>query len=324
MVFSIHQENDFSFSRNIPASLIRYLLPVSSGISATSNEDIQVLLQESSAWSSKLYHAVYRTTRTTELKIRDEGPFLFMYLALQHERRLEIEGLGPVHIREGQYNLIYSPHFDVNSIHEGGKDYITMSLQYDRSALEEWTHYFPPLAAFLARVDAGRPGMLLDEHQWISREIQDTIYRLTHIPREIPGYQVYFDLMTRTLLFHLLLQAIQQQPPSPYTHYEIDGIHAAREMIRENIRRHFVIREIAQTVGVNEFKLKTGFRELFGNGVYEFLRLERMHEARELLHNATRSIKQVAALTGYKSVNSFIKAFKKEFGLTPGEFRRTA
>lgn len=324
MVFSIHQGDDFSFSRNIPAILTRYLLPVSSGVSVTSNEDIQVLLQESSAWSSKLYYAVYRTNRTTGLRIRDEGPFLFMYLALQHERRLEIEGLGPVHIREGQYNLLYSPFFDMNSIHEGGKEYITISLQYDRSALEEWTHYFPPLGAFLEKVDAGQPAMLLDEPQWINREVQDTIYRLTHIPREIPGYQVYFDLLTRTLLFHLLLQAIQQQPASPYTHYEIDGIHAARQMIRENIRRHFVIREIAQKVGVNEFKLKAGFRELFGNGVYEYLRLERMHEARELLNNAARSIKEIAAITGYKSVNSFIKAFKKEFGLTPGEFRRTA
>jgi AraC family transcriptional activator of pyochelin receptor len=324
MVFSIHQECDFSFTRNIPAALTRYLLPVSSGISATGNEDIQVLLQESAAWSSKLYHAVYRAARPTELKIRDEGPFFFMYLVLQHDRRLEIDGLGPMHIKEGQYNLLYSPHFDMSSVHEAGKEYITMSLQYDRSALEEWTYYFPPLATFLSKVDAGQPAMLLDEHQWINREVQDTIYRLTHIPREMPGYQVYFDLLARTLLFHLLLQAIQRQPASPYTHYEIDGIHAAREMIRENIRHHFVIREIAQKVGVNEFKLKNGFRELFGNGVYEYLRLERMHEARELLQNATRSIKQIAAQTGYKSVNSFIKAFKKEFGLTPGEYRRTA
>ena len=324
MVFSIQPENVFSFTRNIPAALTRYLLPVSSGASAFSHERIELLLQESAASSSKFYHAVYRAARTTHLHIRDEGPFFFMYLALQHDRRLEIEGLGPVHLKEGQYNLLYAPTFDVSSLHEGGKEYITLSLQFDRDALQEWSTYFPPLTAFLAKVDAGQPAMLLEGHRWIDREIQDSIYRFTHIPREVPGYQVYFDLMTRTLLFHLLLQAIQQQPPSPYTHYEIDGIYAAREMIRRNIRRHFVIREIAQKVGVNEFKLKNGFRELFGNGVYEYLRLERMQEARELLHTNTRSIKEVAAQTGYKSVNSFIKAFKKEYGLTPGEYQKRA
>jgi AraC family transcriptional activator of pyochelin receptor len=324
MVFSIHPECDFSFTRIIPAALTRYLLPVSSGASAVIDENMELLLQESNAWSSKLFHAVYRTARDTQLHIRDEGPFFFMYLALQHDRRLEIEGLGPQLIREGQYNLLYSPSFDLYSLHEAGKDYITLSLQYDRTALKEWSSYFPPLVPFLEKVKAGQPAILVDGNRWINKEIQDSIYRLTHIPLEVPGYRVYFDLMTRSLLFHLLLQAVQQQPASPYSHYEIEGIYAAREMIRQNIRRHFVIREIAQKVGVNEFKLKNGFRELFGNGVYEYLRLERMQEARELLHTNSRSIKEIAARTGYKSVNSFIKAFKKEFGLTPGEYRRTA
>ena len=324
MVFSIQPESAFSFTRNIPAALTRYLLPVSSGVSAVSHEGVELLLQESAASSSKFYHAVYRTARTTQLHIRDEGPFFFMYLALQHDRRLEINGLGAVHLKEGQYNLLYAPRFDISSFHEAGREYITMSLQFDRGALQEWAAFFPPLAVFLEKVDAGQPAMLLEGHRWIDREIQDAIYRFTHIHRDVPGYTVYFDLMTRTLLFHLLLQAIQQQPASPYTHYEIDGIYAAREMIRGNIRRHFVIREIAQKVGVNEFKLKNGFRELFGNGVYEYLRLERMQEARELLLVPSRSVKEVAAQTGYKSVNSFIKAFKKEFGLTPGEYQKSA
>ena len=93
-------------------------------------------------------------------------------------------------------------------------------------------------------------------------------------------------------------------------------------MIRKNIRYHFVIREIAQKVGMNEFKLKNGFRELFGNGVYEYLRSERMQVARQLLGESDRSIKEIASMTGYRSVNSFIKAFKKMYGVTPGDFRK--
>jgi AraC family transcriptional regulator, transcriptional activator of the genes for pyochelin and ferripyochelin receptors len=324
MVFSIQPEIAFSFTRNIPASLNRYLLPVSSGASAAADENIELLLQESKTCNSQFYHAVYRTNRDTELRIVDDQPFFYIYLALQHDRQLTIKGLGSLLIKEGQYNLIYAPQFDITSLHEAGREYISMSLQFSRDTLQEWAVWFPPLTDFLEKVDAGQPAVLLEGHRWIDRDIQDAIYRLTHISRDMPGYEAYFDLMTRTLLFHLLLQATQQQAPSPYTNYEIAGIHAAREMIQGNIRHHFLIPEIAQKVGVNEFKLKSGFRELFGNGVYEFLRLERMQEARELLSSAKRSIKEVAAKTGYKSVNSFIKAFKKEFGLTPGEYRRSA
>lgn len=57
---------------------------------------------------------------------------------------------------------------------------------------------------------------------------------------------------------------------------------------------------------------------------YEYLRTERMLEARHLLSNGGKNVKEVAALTGYKSVNSFIKAFKKKYGQTPGDYRKRA
>jgi len=147
---------------------------------------------------------------------------------------------------------------------------------------------------------------------------------MLHIPLEDPVQRKHFTLLVNTLLFHLLYQAVQQQPASNYNYYEVDSIQAARDMIRKNIRYHFVIREIAQKVGMNEFKLKNGFRELFGNGVYEYLRSERMQVARSLLADSGRSIKEIASMTGYRSVNSFIKAFKKMYGVTPGDFRKRA
>lgn len=324
MEFSILNQEPLSFTRNIPAALARYQLPVGSGSSAVNQEDVQILLQESGTPRCRLIHTVYRMGQDTHLRVRAEGPYFLIPLALQQDRHLEFKGLGPVHLKEGQYNFLYCPEFDVTCFLEEGREYITISLNYDCSALEEWTTYFPVLADFLEKVKAGRPAMLLPQHQWINQEIQDALYRVTHTALDTPAYEIYFDLMVKTLLFHLLLQSVQPQPASPYTHHEIDGIHAAREMIRKNIRRHFIIREIAQKVGVNEFKLKNGFRELFGNGVYEYLRTERMQEARTLLDRAGHSIKEVASLTGYKSVNSFIKAFKKKYGLTPGEYRRSA
>jgi len=227
-------------------------------------------------------------------------------------------------IKEGQFNLIYSPTIDVVSHHDGVLEYITLAIEYDKTVLDEWAPYFPQLSSFLEKVEAGEPALLLPRNEWITKEIQDIVYRIVHISLEDGSSRKYFTLLVNTLLFHLLYQAVQQQPASNYTHYEMDSIQAARDMIRKNIRYHFVIREIAQKVGMNEFKLKNGFRELFGNGVYEYLRSERMQEARQLLGESGRSIKEIASLTGYRSVNSFIKAFKKMYGVTPGDFRKRA
>jgi AraC family transcriptional activator of pyochelin receptor len=322
MVFSFNQQ-DYRLTRDIPADLARYQLP-GSDASAITNEYLKLLVQEMPAAGSKVFYSVYLVDKKTSFHVRDEAPFFRAYLALQHDRTLEVGGLDKMVLKEGQFNVIYSPGMDVVSHHDGVKEYITLSIEYDVAVLEEWAIYFPQLSTFLEKVKAGEPAMLLPRPEWITKEIQDLTYRITHISLEDPSMQKYFTLLVNTLLFHLLHQAVQQRPASNYNHYEIDSIQAARDMIRKNIKYHFVIREIAQKVGMNEFKLKNGFRELFGNGVYEYLRSERMQIARQLLGESGRSVKEIASLTGYRSVNSFIKAFKKMYGVTPGDFRKRA
>ena len=323
MVFSFNEHEEFKSTRDIPAELTRYLLPGSQA-SAISNEYLKFLQQEFDSIHCKVFYTLYLTDEKVSFRIREEGPLFILYLALQHDRHLDINGLGKVVLKEGQFNMVYAPELDMSSSHEDGREYITLGLQYDINVLQEWAPYFPKLAAFLEKVKAGQPAMLLATHEWLTKEIQDVIYRVMHYPQETSSYHPYFDLLLKTLLFDLLNQSVQQLPASNYTHYEIDGIQAARTMIKKNIRYHFVIREISQKVGMNEFKLKNGFRELFGNGVYEYLRTERMQEARQLLSDRSHNVKEVAALTGYKSVNSFIKAFKKKYGETPGEYRKRA
>ena len=325
MIFSFNEHEKFKSTGDIPAELTRYIIPGGEA-SAIANEYLKFLLQEFTSSHCKVLYSIYVVDKKTSFRVREEGPLFVMYLALQHDRHLEIEGLGKVLIKECQFNMVYAPMMNLASSHEDGKEYITLALEYDMTILREWAPYFPKLAAFLEKVEAGQPAILLKSNEWITKEIQDVVYRVMHPPVEVsaPSYQAYYDLLLRTLLFHLLNQSIQQLPASNYTNYEIDGIQAARTMIKKNIRYHFVIREISQKVGMNEFKLKNGFRELFGNGVYEYLRIERMLEARQLLSDGARNVKEVAALTGYKSVNSFIKAFKKKFGETPGEYRKRA
>jgi AraC-like DNA-binding protein len=323
MTFTKSDNHDFIQSQDYSPGLNRYPVP-GSHPSVFQDTAGQIFLQELDSPSCQVKHTVFQMSKKLDIRIQDKVPLLQICIALQNDQQLEIEGLGAVHIREGQFNLMYVPVYDQQIKLEVGKEYICLNLNYQSFALQEMAPYFEGLANFLDKVRSGRPAILQPEHSWVTREIQDTIYRMLHCPVDIPSYPVFFDLLMKTLLFLLLLQSIQQQPPSTFSHYEVDGIYAARDIIRKNIRYHFIISEIAQRVGMNEAKLKIGFREIFGNGVYEYLQTERMMEARHLLFEQGRSIKEIAALTGYKSVNSFIKAFKKKYRLTPGEFRKRA
>lgn len=96
---------------------------------------------------------------------------------------------------------------------------------------------------------------------------------------------------------------------------------AIEKMITENIRYHYTIRELAKKVGTNEYKLKKLFREQFNIGMYGYLSKKRMEKARELLELTDKSIREIAAATGYKYVTSFITAFKKEYQEAPAAWR---
>jgi AraC-like DNA-binding protein len=70
---------------------------------------------------------------------------------------------------------------------------------------------------------------------------------------------------------------------------------------------------------LNEYKLKTGFKALFGKPVYDYLLDKRMEYARLLLEKQTFHVYEVAEMVGYSDSSSFSKAFFKRYGYRPVE-----
>lgn len=105
------------------------------------------------------------------------------------------------------------------------------------------------------------------------------------------------------------------------TDADIICLEQAKAMIEKNNRLHYSIAEIAQAVGMGRTRLKTCFKAYYGKGLYAYLREQRMQLALRLLQDTSMPIKAVAKTTGYKQTSNFSFAFKKRFGVTPGERR---
>ncbi|GAA3648757.1 helix-turn-helix transcriptional regulator [Flavivirga jejuensis] len=80
--------------------------------------------------------------------------------------------------------------------------------------------------------------------------------------------------------------------------------------------------ELAHTFGTNEFKLKYGFKQLYGQTVFRFLIDERLRKASLLIQHTDTSIKEIAHITGFISAPHFSKAFKEKYGFTPRDLRK--
>lgn len=104
--------------------------------------------------------------------------------------------------------------------------------------------------------------------------------------------------------------------------YDLEVLYRAKDMLTKDISRHITIMDLSRELGINEFKLKHGFKQIFGSGIYSYQLMIRMERAKELLETTERCIKDIARLVGYRSSSSFIAAFKKMYKISPASWKR--
>ena len=93
----------------------------------------------------------------------------------------------------------------------------------------------------------------------------------------------------------------------------------AKELIEEHIQKTISIEELSKLVGLNTFKLKTGFKALFNSTIYSYLTSVRMIYAKKLISSGENNISETAHLVGYKNPQHFTTDFKKLYGYLPSE-----
>lgn len=98
---------------------------------------------------------------------------------------------------------------------------------------------------------------------------------------------------------------------------DIDRLYLAREIIKEHSDNPPSLMQLARQVGLNDFKLKLGFRQIFGITVFGYIHRYRMETARQLLSDRRMNVREVAQTVGYANQSRFAAAFRKQFGINP-------
>ncbi len=124
------------------------------------------------------------------------------------------------------------------------------------------------------------------------------------------------------LYFSELEQANNTTTGCPFInhHDDLKSIQKAKEILIADITNPPSIQKIAHEVGINEYKLKVGFKEIYKNTLYGYLLEHKMEMGRKMLEDKKYQVKQVANMLGYNNPSHFITAFKKQFNITPKKF----
>ena len=101
-----------------------------------------------------------------------------------------------------------------------------------------------------------------------------------------------------------------------------DTFHDLKTYLDLALTEEHSLKSLSTQFGLNEFKLKKGFRELFGTSVFDYLLDQRLALGKSLLQEGGFRVNEVATRIGYKNANHFSTAFKQKFGLTPKDVKK--
>lgn len=104
--------------------------------------------------------------------------------------------------------------------------------------------------------------------------------------------------------------------------FDVVLFEAARRLILEKLDQPMGLHVLAAAVGSNARRLSVAFKHCCGVTVFDYLREERMKEARRLLSESTLDIGAIALAIGYSNTANFSTAFRDRFGMPPSQFRR--
>ena len=134
------------------------------------------------------------------------------------------------------------------------------------------------------------------------------------------------NLFIQSKTLELLGHQISQFRDSDSVHEDIKPDEAEKLYhLRAYLDAHFLdelsLTQLSRICILNEFKLKKGFKLLFGTTIFHYLREKRMEYARKLLLDCSLSVEEVAHKLGYEHAHHFSTAFKKFYKTCPSSFK---
>ncbi len=135
------------------------------------------------------------------------------------------------------------------------------------------------------------------------------------------GYELYIKSMLYQSFF-ILNNRCRKLVRSPKDHKALHRIRIVRKYVENHYMDKITIGEIADLVDFSESHFMRYFKDTMGRSFIDYLNDYRLTMAARLLQGSESSILRVAEDVGFDNLSYFNRAFKKRYGLTPGQFRK--
>jgi len=141
-----------------------------------------------------------------------------------------------------------------------------------------------------------------------------------------PGTEVMLRRLTELLFIQIIRLWTDQQANASISWVGAlrdQSISAALGLIHQSPERQWKVQELAEAAALSRSAFSARFTELVGEPPMTYLTRWRMLRATRMIKNDIR-METIADLLGYESEAAFRKAFKREIGIPPAQYRKTS
>jgi AraC family transcriptional activator of pyochelin receptor len=149
-----------------------------------------------------------------------------------------------------------------------------------------------------------------------------TLSQLFNVQLSENAKQLYLNGKVFELLSLYFSEKKANTESCPFLNNEetVRKIRNAKEYLLKHIDNPPGLKALAKLAGLNEFQLKVGFKEIYGNTVFGYLLDHKLDYSRLQLDTGKYKVNEVSTQIGYTNPSHFIAAFRKKYGVTPKKY----
>jgi AraC-like DNA-binding protein len=166
------------------------------------------------------------------------------------------------------------------------------------------------------------PGFLFYESMTV--DIHKILKQLTDAREDNELSNFYYGLQVQQLIY-LVFEKLQQRHGQRHSTVHKDDVEKL-SMIRSTILADLSVPPalpgLAKMAGMGESKMKTLFKQVFGDTIYNYYQKARMDEAAYLLKHGGLSVSETGYKLGFTNLSHFTRLFNKYHGTNPKKYSK--
>jgi len=282
----------------------------------------EISYKEISMGDARMLWYSYVADKEYHMPMQLPGERVEMHFKLQGRSGVSYEGEHYV-MHTNEQSLFYQHDLEGEYTLFPGEKSAFFEVEFSRSVFESLvTEECPFLQQFSEKLQTPRHHLWPGHSMAITPQMHMIIAEMSNTTYTGQMKRLFLEAK---LIELFLLQASGFDQYTPFTtelrSADIERLHAARHYLEQHFMDDCSIIFLANQVGINQKKLKQGFKALFGHTVFGYLSHVRMEKARQLLLDEKKTVGEVSELVGYQHPQHFAAAFKRKYNILPGTLK---